>query len=39
MLKLMKKYLMTLSLLGLAFNAAACMENEPFYNPAIPPHV
>ena len=31
MLELMKKYLMTLLTLGLACNAAACMEDEPFY--------
>lgn len=30
MLELMKKYLMTLLMLGLACNAAACMEDEPF---------
>lgn len=35
----MKKYLMTLLMLGLAFNAAACMEDEPFHDTPIPPHV
>ena len=35
----MKKYLMTLLMLGLACNAAACMEDEPFYDTEIPPHV
>ena len=35
----MKKYLMTLLTLGLACNAAACMEDEPFYDTEIPPHV
>ena len=35
----MRKYLMTLSLLGLVFNATACMEKEPFYDFDIPPHV
>ena len=39
MLELMKKYLMTLLMLGLACNAAACMEDEPFYDTEIPPHV
>ena len=39
MLELMKKYLMTLLTLGLACNAAACMEDEPFYDTEIPPHV
>lgn len=34
----MKKYLMTLLMLGLACNAAACMEDEPFYDTEIPPH-
>ena len=34
----MKKYLMTLLTLGLACNAAACMEDEPFYDTEIPPH-
>ena len=38
MLELMKKYLMTLLTLGLACNAAACMEDEPFYDTEIPPH-
>ena len=35
----MKKYLMTLLTLGLACNAAACMEDEPFYDTEIPPNV
>lgn len=39
MLELMKKYLMTALLLGMAFNAAACMDDEPFLTEDKPPHV
>ena len=39
MIEFMKKYLMTLLMLGLALNVAACKENEPFDDYEIPPHI